>query len=163
VPGESSGFRSLFRRALPVLAAVLAVGCGGHAADLRIREANRDIRVFGAELGSARDFREIGGVAATEEPCLGGYERCFDALAVSVAYGNDRKIRRITTRNRETSAFGISPGRPFEEGVSALGSAGFHPGGTPYRFGDGVLSVTLLVDEAGTIFGITVERERGTD
>lgn len=142
-----------------ILAALLVVGCAGPAVDLRIREANHDIRVFGIEMGSARDIREIAGVAASEEPCLGGYERGFDALAVSIGYGNDRKVRRIATRNRETSVFGISPGRPFGEGVSALGSAGFRPGDTPYRFGDGVIAVTLLVDEAGTIFGITLERE----
>lgn len=146
-------------RALALLAVLLAVGCSRSAVDWRIREANRDIRVFGIELGSARDIREIAGVVASEEPCLRGYERGFDTLAVSIGYGNDRKIRRIMTRNRETSVFGISPGRPFGEGVSALGSAGFHPGDTPYRFGDGVIAVTLLVDGAGTIFGITVERE----
>lgn len=163
MPGGAAGFRRLSRQALPVLAVILSIGCGGHAADLRIRDANRDIRVFGAELGSARDFREIGGVAASEEPCLRGYERGFDALAVSIGYGNDRKIRRISTRNHGTSVFGISPGRRFEEGASALGSAGFIPRDAPCRFGDGVLAVTLLVDEAGTIFGITVERETGTD
>lgn len=159
MPGGVSGFRLPSRRALSAVALLLAFGCGGHADGRRIREANRDIRVFGIEMGSARDIREIAGVAASEEPCLRGYERGFDALAVSIGYGNDRKVRRIATRNRGTSVFGISPGRPFVEGASALGSAGFRAGGTPYRFSDGVLTVTLLVDEAGTIFGIAVERE----
>ena len=61
------------------------------------------INVFGVELFSNVDYKEINGVVATEEPCLKGYDRRFDALDMTIGYGFDKKIRKIITRNPNTS------------------------------------------------------------
>src|SRR5512138_298330 len=69
-----------------------------------------EVNVFGVQLLSETDYKEINGFVAAEEPCLRGYERSFDALDVTVGYGFNKKIRKISTRNPGTTLFGVSPG-----------------------------------------------------
>lgn len=119
-------------------------------------DQSRQIQVFGIEFYSGVDYREIAGVAASEEPCLKGYERSFDALAISIGYGFDKKIRRIMTRNPGTGIFGISPGMPAAEGDRLARQAGLEKV-APSRYQGKDINLTLLVDGNGKIFGITVE------
>lgn len=115
------------------------------------------VDVFGVELFSPVDYREIAGVAATEEPCLRGYERIFDRFDLSVGYGFDKRVRKITTRNPRTSMFGVKPGMAFEEGRDMLLRSGFSLHATPSSFKSDGYSVKLLLDASNTIFGITLE------
>jgi hypothetical protein len=119
-------------------------------------DISRQIHVFGIELYSGVDYREIAGVRATEEPCLKGYERSFDPLEITIGYSFDRKIRKITTRNPGTSLFGISPGISAEEGKRIAQQAGFQEvAACKYQGKD--IRLTLLVDGKDNVFGITVE------
>lgn len=139
-----------------LLIAVLA-GCAAHrAADTG---QSRQVDVFGVQLGSSEDYRIIKGVAATEEPCLKGYERSFDALQLTIAYGFDKRIRRIATRHGDTVVFGIRPGMRVAEGRKRAGQAGLAATDSSYRFrGDGFF-VALLVDGNDTVFGVTLETD----
>ena len=108
--------KSVLIRSLTVL---LLIGCMSNNI-VMAEQVGRDkmvgqINVFGIELLSDVDYKEINGVAATEEPCLKGYDRSFDALDLTIGYGFDKKIRKITTSNSNTSIFGIRPGMDFEE------------------------------------------------
>ncbi len=134
---------------------VLVAGCAAGQADLS--EANGGIRVFGAELGSDGIPSGLSGVAATEEPCLKGYERSFDTLAVSIGYGHNGKIRKITTRNPRTSMFGIRPGDDLLASRTKARAAGFSESATANRYNHGCCSLALLVGEYGRVFGMTVE------
>jgi hypothetical protein len=129
-------------------------GCLAH----QIRaDVARQIQIFGIELNSGRDYREFRGIVATEEPCLKGYELNFENLDLIIGYGFNRKIRKITTRNQTTNVFGISPGNTLEEGRKRAIQAGLTEEVAKNRYkGDGI-SLYLLVDEKGRIFGITVE------
>jgi len=60
-----------------------------------------------------RTIGKSGGVVAVKEPCLKGFEYIYDALDVSVGYSMKWYIRKITTRNKETSMFTIHVGDPF--------------------------------------------------
>jgi len=116
----------------------------------------RQTNVFGVELYSGVDYREIGGINGTEEPCLRGYERSFDQLEITIGYGFDKKIRKITTHNPGTSLFGISPGMSAEVGNRLAKQAGLIEE-SPSRYLRKNISVTLLIDGNGKVFGITVE------
>jgi len=118
---------------------------------------NGQLNVFAVELFSAVDYRQIHGVAATEEPCLKGYERSFDALDVSIGYGFDKTIRKITTRNASTSLFGINPGMPYQEGKKKILQAGFREDVPPFKYKADGYTLKLLVDGNATIFGLTLE------
>ncbi len=115
------------------------------------------IDVFGVKLFSAVDYREINSVQATEEPCLKGYERHFDALDIVIGYGFNKKIRKITTLNPKTSLFGIRPGTAFEVGRRRILDAGLTDLAPPFVYRANGCSLTLLVDEKEKIFGLTVE------
>jgi hypothetical protein len=114
------------------------------------------MQVFGIELYSGTDYREINGVKATEEPCLKGYERIFDPLDITVSYGFNRKIRKITTMNSKTSIFGITPGMPADEGRRLARQSGLTEE-SPARYRSDDLSLFLHVDDKGNVFGVTVE------
>jgi hypothetical protein len=119
-------------------------------------DVSRQINVFGIELYSGVDYREIAGIRATEEPCLKGYERSFDTLEITIGYGFDKKIRKITTRNPGTSLFGISPGMSTENGNRLAQLTGFQEV-APYKYRGNDIYLTLLVDGKGNLFGITAE------
>lgn len=128
-------------------------GCLAH----QVRDdVSHQIMVFGVEMYSGMDYREIGGVASTEEPCLKGYERSFDALDLIIGYGFDRKIRRISTRNPATSMFGIHPGIPLEEGHRLARKAKLREV-SPISYRSNGITLTLLADGEGMVFGVTVE------
>ena len=55
---------------------------------------NDQINVFGVELYSDADYREVNGVVAAEGRCLRGYEPSFDAFDVIIGYGFDHKIQK---------------------------------------------------------------------
>lgn len=141
--------------ALLLLITALISGC------LTPRPAPESLRgridVYGVELFSAADYLVIQGVTAAEEPCLRGYERSFDQLEVIVGYGFDKRIRKITSRNPQTSMFGVKPGMAFKEGEHLLLHSGFTRHGPRGSFVSDGYSLKLLVDGADTIFGMTVE------
>ena len=115
------------------------------------------VNVFGIKLFSDIDYREINGVVAVEEPCLRGYERIFDALGLVIGYGFDKKIRRISTRNSNTSMFGVKPGMALEEGKKIILQAGFNEYAPPVTFRADKYILNLLVDGDKKIFGLTLQ------
>lgn len=122
------------------------------------RDKMRDqVNVFGVQLFSDVDYREINGVTAVEEPCLRGYERDFEALDINIGYGFNKKIRKITTRNPGTVLFDINPGMAFREGKQKILQAGFIEFSPPFTFRSNGYSLTFLVDDKGVIFGLTLE------
>lgn len=125
--------------------------------DIGRDQINSQINVFGVELYSDVDYKDINGVVATEEPCLRGYERNFDALDVSIGYGFDKKIRKITTRNISTSLFGVKPGMAFKDGRKMIMQAGFSEASPPFMFRSNRNYLTFLVDGDNKIFGLTFE------
>ena len=144
---------TIIRRLPPLLLFLCLAGCLTH----RIPpEREAQTRVFGIQLHSDRDFREINGVAGVEEPCLHGYERTFDALDITISYGFNRRIRKITTMNRATDIFSITPGMTAAEGATLARRTGLTEV-SPVRFRNDEVSLFLHTDEKGKVFGITLE------
>jgi hypothetical protein len=119
-------------------------------------DLSHQIHVFGIELYSVVDHKEINGDMANEEPCLKGYERSFEKLDVTIGYGFSGRVRKITSRNPGTSMFGIAPGVSAEEGNRLANRAGLIQN-LPYRYHGNDVMLSLLVDAKGTVFGITAE------
>jgi hypothetical protein len=139
---------------LSVLILLLA-GCAG--IHLEPNDVRNQVDVFGVQLFSDTDYRVINGVTAEEEPCLRGFERTFDALDIVVGYGFNKKIRKITTRNAATRMFGINPGMPFAEGRKRILQTGLVETASPFTFSSNRYSLTFLVDDKDTIFGLTLQ------
>jgi hypothetical protein len=140
---------------ISLLVLLLLAGCT--ARDTDHAKLNEQINVFGVALYSNADYKQINGARATEEPCLKGYERSFDALDIIIGYGFDKKIRKIMTRNPNTGIFGIRPGMSFEKGKQIINTAGFKRSELPFKFIKDNYSLTFLVDRSQNIFGLTIE------
>lgn len=135
---------------------VLSVCLAGCMANRTRADVSRQIQVFGIEMYSGVDYREIDGVPASEEPCIRGYDRSFEQLDITIGYGFNGKTRKITTRNPSTSVFGISPGMTGEEGNRLAQQAGLQ-GDAPFKYQGMGITLSLLVDGKGKIFGVTIE------
>jgi hypothetical protein len=120
-------------------------------------ELNKQINVFNLALFSARGDKNIRGIVPRKEPCLRGFEYFYDPLDISVGYGTDDRIRKITTRNKETSMFDIRVGDHYPKGKALILQAGFSEGDTPYKFVKDWFLFTLLVDDHDRVFGMTLE------
>ena len=141
--------------ALPLLLFLFLTGCVGKHLD---RDKMHDqVNVFGVRLFTDVDFREINGIKAVEEPCLKGYERSFDPLDITIGYGFNKNIRKITTRNPGTTLFGIKPGVTFLEGKQKILQAGFTEFASPFTFRSNGYTLRFLVDDKDVVFGLTLE------
>ncbi len=137
-----------------MLISLFLAGClANHSGKERFRD---QVDVFDIALYSSIDYRELKGVRGTDEPCLKGYERSFDPLDITIGFGFDGIIRKITTRNLKTSLFGITPGISIEESRVLAQKAGLDML-SPFKFKGDSITLTLLVDANGRVFGITVE------
>jgi hypothetical protein len=130
-------------------------GCAGK--NIYAEKVNTRIDVFGVKLLTETDYKIINGVEANEEPCMKGYERSFDALDISIGYGFNKRIRKITTRNPDTSMFGINPGMTIKEGRQKILQEGFSEDAPPFVFIMNEYSVTFLVDGENKILGLTFQ------
>ena len=139
---------------------MLLTGCLGDKKTFSVEP--RQLDVFGVVLCSSTDYREINGIRGTDEPCLRGVERTFDALDIVIGYGRDGRVRKITTRNPQNSMFGIHPGDSPAAAVTRLRDAGFVEE-APYRFQKEGLLMALLVDGKCRLFGMTLEVADPTD
>jgi hypothetical protein len=146
-----------FRKSVLIMLLIPLILVGCTSKNIRRDKMIGQINVFGVELFSDVDYKQINGVVATEEPCLSGYERSFDALDLIIGYGFDKKIRKLNTRNPKTSLFGISPGISFVEGKQKILQAGFVESAPPFIFSADGYSITFLVNADNKIFGLTLE------
>jgi hypothetical protein len=140
---------------LLLLLFLLLAGC--RSGTIRPETLPAQLQVFGVQLHSDRDYREISGDVALEEPCLRGYERSFDRLQITIGYGVDRQIRKIGSRNPATSIFGISPGMKFAAAGQLLHTGGFTPYLPPHAFRNGTYLLTVQVDGSDAIAAVTLE------
>jgi hypothetical protein len=118
---------------------------------------NKQIRVFNVALFAPADNSAINGVSPRREQCISGYEFYYDDLDIVVSYHNNDRIWRITTRNKRTSMFGISPGDSFSQAKEKIIQLGFSQGYTPHKFVKDWCLLTLLINENNDVFGMTVE------
>lgn len=118
------------------------------------------IDVFGVTLGSRVDHKVLRGVEGEKEPCLHGYEYSYGALDLRIAYDERGEIRSLTTRNPANSIFGARVGVKRADAAAALGAEGFTATGKIDEFAMTPLSVRLLVNEGGEVFGIRIEKPK---
>lgn len=143
----------MYYRSVIIFISLCLIGCSVKQAGI---DAAGQVQVFGIALYSGVDYREINGDNATEEPCLRGYERSFDRLNLSIGYGHDKKIRRISSRNPATSIFGIAPGMTESEARLLAKQAGLKEISPRIYRGDSII-LNFLVNSYSTVFGIVVE------
>jgi hypothetical protein len=120
-------------------------------------DINMQIKVFNIALFAPADKSPINGVSPRREPCISGYEFYYDDLDIVVSFTKNDSIWRITSRNKNTTMFGIAPGDSFSQAKEKIMQLGFAQSYTPHKFAKDWCLFTLLVDEKNNVFGMTVE------
>lgn len=143
--------------AILILLPLLFILAGCMTRGMEADRVTGKVDVFGVQMGAATDYRSLNGVEATEEPCLHGYERSFDALDIAIGYGFGKRIRKIFTRNPSTGIFGIRPGMTFEEGRRLAAAAGFSQQTSPHIYRAGSYDLKFLLEEE-KVLGLVLER-----
>jgi hypothetical protein len=142
------------RRLLLLSHLLLLAGCLS-AAGRTIPDSAVDL--FGVRMGSTVQYRVLGGVTGSDEPCLHGYDRTFEELEVVVGYDRHDRVRKVVTRNPATAILGIRPGDPLDRAVAMATAAGFIPAGSDRTFTAGPFLLTLRDDGHRRVAGITLE------
>jgi len=143
---------------LPLI--TLFIISGFYACDRKIpgsEEINQAIKVFGVQLFSEADYKDIKGIIPSKEPCTKGFEYIYDSLDISIGYSFKGYIRKITSLNKSTSMFDIHIGDSFQSGTAKILKSGFKKSEDPYSFVKDWCSFTLLVNEQQKVFGMRVE------
>jgi len=153
MPPVTSPSRLMFLAAAVSLA--LLAGCAG--AGPSVKAANDGLHVFGAKFGSAGVPDGLAGVPAEETPCLNGRDFSYEAKEVLIGYTHSGSIRKVVTRNPDTSIYGIRPGDDFASAESKVLAAGFRETGAKHRYGNECCLLTLSVDETGRVFNLLLE------
>jgi hypothetical protein len=148
-------FNILFMITVFCVAALCSTGCALKKPGSE--NINSQIRVFHVVLFASADIGAINGVAPRREQCINGYEFYYDDLDLVLSFHNNDRIFRITSRNKNTSMFGIAPGDSYAQAKEKITQLGFTQSYTPYKFVKDWCLFTLLVDEKDTVFGMTVE------
>jgi len=128
--------------------------------DSFINEVNSQINVLGVNLNMPEsEVHKIVGSSGERAMCVYGYEYEFMDKQINVGFNsNTEKTRRITTKNPETSIYGIKPGVSLEEAYSIIEQNGFKKSDdSKYIFYKENIILTLISMKGINADGITIE------
>jgi len=110
-----------------LLSAVLMSGCGSSVSSLIKNDINPKIDVLGIKLGMTEDeVFKLAGTNGEKALCTQGYEYSYEDKKLNIGFNSETKtVRRVTTKNPETSIFGIKPGMTAEEAFAKAAEGGF--------------------------------------
>lgn len=145
------------RRSSLAAAAACAVVLLGCAAGPDLRAANDGLLVFGARLGAAGVPVGLAGMPAEESPCLNGRDFAYEEQGLLIGYTHGGRLRKVVTRNPETSIYGIHPGDALEDALPKALGAGYAETTTRHRYTGACCVLTLSVDEVGRVFSLMLE------
>lgn len=142
-----------------MLFSILLTGCTS-AAESFINEVNSNVNVLGVKLNMKEEqVKTLNGSDVSKDPCILGYEFNYVDKLINVGFKNeDNTVRRITTKNPETSVYGIKPGASLDEAFKKVTEAGFtKDSSSKYKFHKNNILLTILSMEETLADGITIE------
>jgi len=137
----------------------ILAGCNSKT-DSFINEVNSQINVLGVNLNMPEsEVLKIVGSSGERAMCVYGYEYEFKDKQINIGFNsNTEKSRRITSKNSETSIYGIKPGISLEEAYSIVEQNGFKKSeDSKYKFYKENIILTLISMKGINADGITIE------
>lgn len=135
-------------------------GCGNSVSTFIKNDINPNINVLGIKLGmTEEEVFKLAGSDGEKALCTQGYEYAYSDKKLNIGFDADTKtVRRITTKNPETSLFGITPGITAEEAFSKIQGSGFtKDSASDYKFHKENITLTVLSMEGNLADGLTIE------
>ena len=141
---------------------VLAIvtGCGNAEDAFISEEVNPQINVFNVQIHmNESDVQEAIPTKGEKAMCVYGYEYEYADSLVNIGFNSEtEKVRRVTTKNPDTSIYGIVPGTELEEAYKIIDSQGFSKSeSSKYIFYKENIRLTITSMKGTHADGVTVE------
>lgn len=135
-------------------------GCGSSDSFLE-EEINPKIDVLGIKLGMQEDqVHELAGSKGEKAMCINGYEYQYADKLINIGFTIDEsKVRRVTTKNPDTSIFGIKPETELTaDTVALLEQAGFtKDSASDFKYYKENVMVTVISLHGDRVEGVAIE------
>lgn len=145
---------------LSVILFILAVGCSALNDSFIEKEVNPQIDVMGIKLYMEEDeVHKIVGVDGERAMCVNGYEYEYRDKKLNIGFNIDTdEVRRITTKNPETSIYGLNPGISLDKAYDIIDSEGFEKDkDDKYRFFKDDIILSIISMKGSDADGIVIE------
>jgi hypothetical protein len=143
-----------------LLAVVVMTGCGNSVSTFIKDKINPHIDVLGIQLGmTEEEVFKLAGSDGEKALCTQGYEYAYSSKKLNIGFNSETKtVRRITTKNPETSIFGMKPGMTVDEAFAKIEGIGFtKDSASNYKFHNQNITLTILSMEGTLADGVTIE------
>jgi len=159
---KNSRIRSVASTILLFLIALSVSACSGSSASFITKEVNPQIDVFGVQL--MMDEAKVKGLLGDQGEkamCVYGYEYEYADKDINIGYNSkSNQVRRITSKNPETSIFGIKPGTKLAEAYQVLAANGFiESADSKYKYSKENIIISIISMKSTNADGITIEIE----
>lgn len=150
----------LYTSLIVLLTMTILTACGNSESAFISDEVNPQIDVYGVQIYMPEE--EVHSVVPTkgeEAQCIYGYEYQYEDSLVNIGFNSEtEKVRRVTTKNPDTSIYGVVPGTELAEAYKAMESNGFTKSDTSdYMFYKEDIRITLISMKGTLADGIIVE------
>lgn len=135
-------------------------GCGSSASSFIDKEVNPNINVLGIKLNMAESkVHESAGSQGEKAMCIYGYEYEYADKLINIGFKSDKGIvRRITTKNPDTTIYGIKPGTELAEAYAKIDANGFTKDDiSKYRFYKDTIILSIISMKGTNADGVTIE------
>ena len=119
--------KPLFIRLTIFILLAILTSCGNVEDAFISEEVNPQINVFNVQIYMDEpDVHEAIPTKGEKAMCIYGYEYEYEQIRVNIGFNSEtEKVRRVTTKNSDTSIYGIVPGTELEEVYKIIDSHGF--------------------------------------
>lgn len=145
---------------LIIIIAAFAAGCGNSTTSFIDKEVNPNINVLGVKLDMAEaKANELAGGHGEKAMCIYGYEYEYNDKHINIGFKSDKgTVRRITTKNADTTIYGIKPGTELNDAYSKINANGFTGDNTTkYKFYKDNIFLSIISMKGTNADGITIE------
>jgi len=138
----------------------ILTGCGNEEDAFVSEEVNPQINVFNVQIYmDESDVHEAISTKGEKAMCIYGYEYEYVQSRVNIGFNSEtEKVRRVSTKNPDTSIYGIVPGTKLDEVYKTMDSNGFSKSEiSKYIFYKEKMRLTLISMKGTHADGVIVE------
>ncbi|WP_161821969.1 hypothetical protein [Sporotomaculum syntrophicum] len=138
---------------------IALAGCG-NTNSLINNEINPNIDVLGIKLNMPEaQVHELAASQGKKDMCINGYEYNYADKLINIGFdANQGKVRRITTKNPDTSIFGIKPGVDLATANAQLEKYSFSKEqASEFKFHKENVMLTIISMHGTLADGVTIE------
>jgi len=138
----------------------MAAGCTGTDSSFIKKEVNPQINVLGVQLFMDESkVHETVGSKGEKAMCVYGYEYNYEDQRINIGFNSQtQQVRRVTTRNPDTSIYGIKPGAELSKAYDTIASNGYtREEDSKYRFHKENIILSITSMKGTHADGLTIE------